>query len=99
MINFLRKYKAGDIWHRSFYDEALEGLHGKLVRVYFDGTTTYYSLDLAGDVPTDAEQIEIVREVESMFDDYFCNCDSDREIDSPSKETFEKENLYCFNIS
>jgi hypothetical protein len=100
MLNFLKKYKAGDIWHRSFDDEALEGLHGKLVRVYFDGTTTYYNIDILGDAPTDEEQREIVDEVESMFfDALYLASSNDRELEAPSKECFARENLYCFSIS
>ena len=99
MLNFKIKYKAGEFGFRDFDNEAWEGLHGKLVRVDFDGTTTYYSLDISGDVPTGEEQADIIDAVESMFDDYFCNCDSEREIDSPSRKTFETESLYCFSIS
>jgi hypothetical protein len=100
MLNFKRKYKAGEFGFMDFDNEAGGGLHGTLVRVDFDGTATYYSLDIAGDVPTDAERIEIAKEVESMFDDYFCNCDSEREIEAPPNSAFKSgASLYRFSIS
>jgi hypothetical protein len=100
MLTFLRKYKAGDIWHRSFDDEVLAGLYGKLVCVYFDGTHFYYEVDILGDAPTDEEQREIVDEVESMFyDQLYLAGSNDRELETPSKECFQKEKLHCFTIS
>lgn len=100
MLNFERKYKAGEFGHNDFDNEACEGLHGKLVSVYFDSTTTYYNIDMIGDAPTDEEQREIVDEVESMFyDELYFASDNDRELETPSKECFETESLYCFSIS
>jgi hypothetical protein len=100
MLSFERKYKAGEFGHRPFDDEAWEGLHGNLVRVYFDGTYYYYNLDIIGEVPTDEEQREIIDEVESMFyDQLYLASDNDRNLETPSKYNFENDSLYCFNIS
>ena len=98
MLNFKCKFKAGAHERNSFDEEAWEGKHGKLVRIDFDQTTYYYEVDILGEAPTEGEQARIIDGVNTLFYDQLHLGDNNHELDAPSKEVFEKENLYWFSI-